>query len=130
MSQTGAGGAILAAALLGFIIGLAIVSQAIYATTMEHIEEFATLKAIGASNLFVIRVIVVQALICGIFGFVLGIGASNPVIRYARSAIPWLSMPPMLPFAIFPLALAICMIASTISVRAALAVEPAKVFRA
>lgn len=130
MSQTGAGGAILAAALLGFIIGLAIVSQAIYATTMEHIEEFATLKAIGASHMFVIRVIVAQALTCGVLGYLLGIGASNPVIRFARSAIPWLSTPPGLPLAIFPLAVALCMIASLISVRAALAVEPAKVFRA
>jgi putative ABC transport system permease protein len=130
MSQTGAGGAILAAALLGFIIGLAIVSQAVYATTMEHIEEFATLKAIGASHLFVVKVIVLQALTCGIFGYLLGIGVSNPLIRYARVAIPWLSTPPGLPFAILPLALAICVFASTLSVRAALGVEPAKVFRA
>lgn len=130
MSQTGAGGAILAAALLGFIIGLAIVSQATYATTMEHIEEFATLKAIGASNGFVGRVIVAQALTCGIFGYVLGLGVSNPVIRNARSAIPWLSAPPSLPLAILPLALTICVFASILAVRAALAVEPAKVFRA
>ncbi len=130
MSQTGAGGAILSAALLGFIIGLAIVSQAIYATTMEHIEEFATLKAIGASHGFVMRVILLQAVACGIFGYLLGVGASNPVIHYARSAIPWLSTPPELPFAIFPLAMLMCVFASIISVRAALAVEPAKVFRA
>jgi putative ABC transport system permease protein len=129
-SQTGAGGAILAAALLGFIIGLAIVSQALYATTMEHIEEFATLKAIGATHGFVIRVIVPQALTCGLVGYLLGISVSNPLIHYARVAIPWLSTPPGLPIAILPLALLICIIASTLSVRAALAVEPAKVFRA
>jgi len=44
---TGAGGAILTAAFLGFFIGLAVVSQAVYATTMEHLEEFATLKALA-----------------------------------------------------------------------------------
>ena len=130
MSQTGAGGAILAAALLGFIIGLAIVSQATYATTMEHIEEFATLKAIGASHVFVMRVIVTQALVCGIFGYILGVGVSEPVVRFARSAIPWLATPPGLSVAILPLALAICIFASILAVRAALAVEPAKVFRA
>ena len=130
MSQTGAGGAILSAALLGFIIGLAIVSQATYATTMEHIEEFATLKALGATHGFVIRVILAQALTCGVAGYVLGFGVSAPVIRQAKSAIPWLSTPATLPLAILPLALAICMIASILSVRAALAVEPAKVFRA
>lgn len=129
-SQTGAGGAILAAALLGFIIGLAVVSQAVYATTMERIEEFATLKAIGASHGFVIRVIVGQAITCGITGFLLGVLLSAPMIRQARSVIPWLSTPAWLPWATFPLALAICMLASVLSVRAALAVEPARVFRA
>lgn len=129
-SQTGAGGAILAAALLGFCIGLAVVSQAVYATTMERIEEFATLKAIGASNAFVMRVIIGQALTCGIVGYLVGIGISAPVIRQARTAIPWLATPSWLPFAILVPALAICMIASILAVRAALAVEPAKVFRA
>ncbi len=129
-SQTGAGGAILAAALLGFIIGLAVVSQAVYATTMERIEEFATLKAIGASHGFVIQVIVGHAITCGIAGYLLGVVLSAPLIRQARSVIPWLATPSWLPWAIFPLALAICIIASILSVRAALAVEPAKVFRA
>src|SRR5882724_6265156 len=46
VSQTGAGGALLTAAILGFIVGLVVVSQTIYATTMEHIEEFATFKAL------------------------------------------------------------------------------------
>jgi putative ABC transport system permease protein len=129
-SQTGAGGAILIAALLGFFIGLAVVSQAVYATTMEHIEEFATLKALGASRLFILRVIVLQALACGAVGYLLGVVISGPAISYVRSLIPWLGAPSWLPAAILPLALAICILASILSVRAALSVEPAKVFRA
>ena len=129
-SQTGAGGAILTAALLGFFIGLAVVSQAVYATTMENIEEFATLKALGASNWFVMRVIVAQAVACGIAGCLLGILISAPVIQQVKSVIPWLVTPPWLPVAMLPLALTICTLASIISVRAALAVEPARVFRA
>src|SRR6266850_2987744 len=129
-SQTGAGGAILTAAFLGFFIGLAVVSQAVYATTMEHIEEFATLKALGASHGFVMRVIVSQAVACGIAGYLLGVVVSAPVIHQVGSAIPWLVTPSWLPLAILPLALSICILASIISVRAALAVEPARVFRA
>src|SRR5205823_11804258 len=49
--RTGAGGAILTAAVLGFLIGLVVVSQTVYANTMENIEEYATLKALGASTL-------------------------------------------------------------------------------
>ena len=37
-------------AVMGLTIGGAIVGQTIYANTMEHIQEFGTLKAIGAKN--------------------------------------------------------------------------------
>jgi putative ABC transport system permease protein len=130
ITQTGAGGAILTAALLGFFIGLAVVSQSIYATTMENIEEFATLKALGASNGFIRRVIVSQALVCGIGGYLLGLLVTSPMIRAAQTNIPWVSAPGWLPAAIALPSLAMCVSASIISVRAALAVEPAKVFRA
>lgn len=130
ITQTGAGGAIVTAALLGFFIGLAVVSQAMYATTMENIEEFATLKALGASHGFILRVVVVQALICGIIGYVLGVLLTNPLIDAAKSKIPWVATPWWLPLGMLVPAIAMCILASMISVRAALSVEPAKVFRA
>src|SRR6185295_14008333 len=73
LTQTGAGGAILAAALLGFTIGLVITSQTMYANTMEQLDEFATLKAIGAANATVARVVLTQAAIVGVVGAVLGV---------------------------------------------------------
>jgi putative ABC transport system permease protein len=129
-SQTGAGTAILGAALLGLFIGIAVVSQAVYATTMEHIEEFATLKALGANSWFVVKVIIFQALASGVSGFLLGVALSGPVIHRAQSLIPWLAEQPGLSMAILPLTIAICIVASLLSVRAALRVEPARVFRA
>jgi putative ABC transport system permease protein len=107
-----------------------VVSQSIYATTMENIEEFATLKALGASNGFIRRVIVSQALVCGIGGYILGLLITSPMISAAQTNIPWIAAPGWLPVAIAVPALAMCVFASIISVRAALAVEPAKVFRA
>lgn len=130
ISQTGAGAAILTAALLGFLIGLAVVSQAMYATTMENIEEFATLKALGAGAGFVMRVIVLQALIAGITGYLLGVLITNPMVQAAKGSIPWVSSPWWLPLGVLAPTLALCVAASLISVRTALAVEPAKVFRA
>ena len=130
ISQTGAGGAIMMAALLGFFIGLAVVSQAIYATTMENIEEFATLKALGASNGFIRWVIVSQAVVCGVVGYILGLVVTSPMIRAAQTSIPWVSAPGWLPVGVLLPTLLMCVSASIISVRAALAVEPAKVFRA
>jgi putative ABC transport system permease protein len=129
-SQTGAGSAILAAAFLGLFVGLAVVSQAVYATTMEHIEEFATLKALGARSGFVVQVITWQALASGITGYLLGVALSGPAVGKIRSAIPWLSTQTWLPAAILPVTLAMCIVASVLAVRAALSVEPARVFRA
>jgi len=60
--KTGAGGAILTAAVLGFLIGLVVVSQTIYANTMENIEEYATLKALGAPKSLVARIVLTQGL--------------------------------------------------------------------
>jgi putative ABC transport system permease protein len=128
--KTGAGGAILTAALLGFLIGLVVVSQTIYANTMENIEEYATLKAIGASQGYVARIVLTQALICGVVGSVLGLIAVVPSIDYAKSLIPWIYAPWWLPTAMVAPSLAMCALASIASVRSALTVEPGRVFRA
>jgi putative ABC transport system permease protein len=130
ISQTGAGGAILMAATLGFFVGLAIVSQAIYATTMENLEEFATLKAIGASRNYITGVIVAQALVCGAGGYLLGTIITLPVVRLATATIPWVYTAWWLPLLALIPTLGMCILASVLSVKAALNVEPARVFRA
>jgi putative ABC transport system permease protein len=128
--KTGAGGALLTAALLGFLVGLVIVSQNIYATTMENIEEFATLKAIGASRGYIRRVVLVQALASGIVGSLVGLAATYPATLAIRGTIAWIYTPLWLPVVMIGMGLAMCSLASIISIRKALSVEPAKVFRA
>lgn len=128
--KTGAGGAILTAAVLGFLIGLVVVSQTIYANTMENLEEYATLKALGATQAFVGRIVLAQALICGAVGSVLGLLVVVPSINYAKALIPWIHAPWWLPGAMVVPSLAMCSLASIVSVRSALTVEPGRVFRA
>ena len=130
ITQTGAGGGILIAALLGVVIGTVIASQQIYATTMENIEEFATLKAMGASRWFVIRVLLAQALACGVAGCIVGVAATFPLVRQAQSFIAWIYTPWWLPLLLTPPSLLMCCAAAIMSVRAALNVDPARVFRA
>ncbi len=130
LSQTGAGGAILIASILGFFIGLTIVSQSTYATTMENIEEFATLKAIGATNWFIRRVILSQSCMCGVVGYALGVLITGPLVNAASGSIPWVAKTSWVAgFALGP-TIVMCVLASLVSVRTALSVEPAKVFRA
>jgi putative ABC transport system permease protein len=128
--KTGAGGAILTAALLAFLIGLVVVSQTVYANTMENIEEYATLKALGASQFFVARAVLTQALICGMLGSILGLFAVIPVINQTKSLIHWIQTPWWLPAAMVLPSLIMCCLASTASVRSAVTVEPGRVFRA
>ena len=128
--KTGAGGAIVTAAVLGFLIGLVVVSQTIYASTMENIEEYATLKALGASQGFVARIVLSQALICGVAGSILGLIIVAPGLGYAKTLIPWIYTPWWLPFGMLVPSLLMCSLAAIASVRSALTVEPGRVFRA
>jgi putative ABC transport system permease protein len=128
--KTGAGSAILTAAVLGFLVGLVVVSQTIFANTMENIEEYATLKALGASRGFVARVVIMESLICGAGGTILGLIGVIPAMRYARSLIPWIQTPWWLPMMVMVLSLLMCSLASIASVRSSLSVDPGRVFRA
>lgn len=128
--QTGAGGAILVAGILGFIVGLVVVSQNIYATTMEHIEEFATLKALGASRRYIQQIVLLQAMVSGVIGSLLGMLATFPAVEAIRGYISWIHTPWWLPLGMIFTGLLMCGLASLVSIRKAVAVEPARVFRA
>jgi len=128
--KTGAGGALLTAALLGFVVGLVVVSQNIYATTMENLEEYATLKAMGASRGYIRRVVLAQALTSGVIGSVLGIALVFPASDGIKGFISWVYTPFWLPIVFIGIGLVMCCLASIVSIRKALSVEPARVFRA
>jgi len=60
---TGAGAALFAGALLAMVVGSVVVAQTLYASTKEHLYEFATLRAIGSSGTYLHTVIIAQALL-------------------------------------------------------------------
>jgi putative ABC transport system permease protein len=129
VGQTGAGAAILTAAVLALLIGLVLVSQTIYATTMEHLEEFATLKALGASKGFVVKIVITQALVFGVVGGFVGVLSSLPVVKLAQNAVAWIYTPLWLVPVVLGPSFLMCVLASMASIRKALLVEPARVFR-
>jgi putative ABC transport system permease protein len=128
--QTGAGAALSLAAILGFSIGLVMVAQTMYALTTENIEEFATLRALGASDADVLSIVLIQSLICGFIGGAVGLVFVEPFTGLARTSITWLIVPYWM-YALIPLLILIlCIGAAQIAVRPALAVDPGRVFRA
>ncbi len=62
--------------LLGFVVGCAIAGQTFYLFTIENIKQFGSLKAMGVSNLRLVRMILLQALVVGVIGYGIGIGGA------------------------------------------------------
>ena len=59
---------------LGFIVGAAITGQTFYLFTIENLKQFGALKAMGVSNLRIIGMILLQAVVVGLVGYGIGIG--------------------------------------------------------
>ena len=86
---TGAGAALFAGALLGVIVGTVIVAQTLYSSTKDHLNEFATLRAIGSSRRYIHKVIVCQALLSAVIGFSLAALIGAVIVHMtASTALP------------------------------------------
>jgi putative ABC transport system permease protein len=67
--ETGAGVALVAGAVLAVIVGTAIVALTLYSSTKDHLYEFATMRAMGATSRYIYTVIIYQALLNALIGF-------------------------------------------------------------
>jgi putative ABC transport system permease protein len=126
---TGAGVATLIAAMLGLVVGVVVVAQTIYATTIDHIREFGTLKAIGASNLHIYRVIIEQALISAVIGYIIGISLSFAIVYLSRRNEAAILLPWQVALGIFGLTVLMCVSASVVSIHKATRIDPVLVFK-
>jgi putative ABC transport system permease protein len=126
---TGAGAALLIAAVLGVIVGLVIVSQTLYSATVERMQEYATIRAMGASNSFLKAIILRQSLLSGMVGYLLGAAAAIGIAAFADRSSAAPSMPFWLLLLLAAVTLAMCVGASLISIRKVLSVDAASVFK-
>jgi putative ABC transport system permease protein len=129
MFTTGAGVAVLIAAVLGLVVGFVVVAQTIYATTVDHIREFGTLKAMGAPNSYVYKVIMKQAAISAVIGYALGMIVSVFVVHASQAGGAAILMPTPMAIAMFFLTLAMCTGAALVSINKVTRIDPAMVFK-
>lgn len=129
MFTTGAGVAVLLAAALGLVVGFVVVAQTIYATTVDHLKEFGTLKAMGAPNRYVYRVIITQAAISAVIGYVLGMIVSGFVVRASQSGGAAILLPWPMAIGMFFLTLVMCVSAGLVSINKVTRLDPAMVFK-
>jgi putative ABC transport system permease protein len=129
MFTTGAGIAVLLAALLGLVVGVVVVAQTIYATTLDHIREFGTLKAMGAANRYIYRVIITQAVVSAVVGYAVAMIVSIFIVRASQSGGAAILLPWQMAVGIFFLALLMCISAAVVSINKVTHLDPAMVFK-
>jgi putative ABC transport system permease protein len=129
MFTTGAGIAVLLAAVLGLVVGIVVVTQTIYATTIDHLREYGTLKAMGAPNSYIYRVILEQAAIAATIGYVMGMTVSLVILKSGQSGGAALVLTPGSALLIFFLTASMCVIAAMVSIQKILTIDPAVVFK-
>jgi putative ABC transport system permease protein len=126
--STGAGAALFAGALLGVIVGTVVVAQTLYASTKEHLNEFATLRAMGSSRRYIYNVIVWQALLSAIIGFSIAALVSDVVVRLtAATALPIVITPGLI-VGLFLLTIVMCIGSSIAAIVQVTRIDPAMVF--
>jgi putative ABC transport system permease protein len=126
--STGAGAALFAGALLGVIVGTVVVAQTLYASTKEHLNEFATLRAMGSSRRYLYNVIVWQALLSAVIGFSIAALVSDVVVRLtAATALPIVITPGLIG-GLFLLTIVMCVGSSIAAIVQVTRIDPAMVF--
>jgi putative ABC transport system permease protein len=125
---TGAGAALFAGALLGVIVGTVIVAQTLYSSTKDHINEFATLRAIGSSRRYIYKVIICQALLNAVIGFSIAALIGAVVVHMtASSALP-IVITPGLGVGLFVLTIVMCVVSAVTAIMKVTRIDPATVF--
>ena len=114
---------------IGFIVGIMISYQILYTELSDQLSQYATLKAIGYKNGYLVRVVLMQAAFYGIVGFLPAWALGIAVFR----AIGELALLPMhlsAGIAIGTLALTVgmCVLSGVLAVRRVLDADPAEVF--
>jgi putative ABC transport system permease protein len=125
---TGAGIALIGGAFLGTLVGTVIVAQTLYASTKDHLNEFATLRALGSSSSYIHRVILTQAGLSAVIGYVLGMSiALGVVFLSANTELP-IIMTPQLAAGLFALTVFMCSISAISAIVKVTRIDPAMVF--
>ncbi len=116
--------------LLGFIVGTAIAGQTFYLFTVENLKQFGALKAMGASNIRIMGMVLFQAIQVGLIGYGLGIGTAawfGYKMQGASKLAFYMWWP--VPLGTAVAVLVMILLTSLVCVRKALVVDPAIVFK-
>jgi putative ABC transport system permease protein len=117
--------------LVALVVGAVVAGQTFYLFTIENLKQFGALKAIGVTNLRLIGMILLQAFTAGALGFSIGTGMAATFfeitlrqLQTRHIVLLWQSVALAGGCIFF-----VVIIASVLSIRRVLVLEPASVFR-
>ncbi|MBW4555158.1 MAG: ABC transporter permease DevC [Trichormus sp. ATA11-4-KO1] len=114
---------------IGFLVGVIIVYQIIYSDVMDHLPEYATLKAMGYRNTYLLFVVLQEALILAICGFIPGGFVSFFMYGFTRNVT---KLPLFMTYAriiqVLILTIIMCLISGAIAMRKLNSADPADIF--
>jgi putative ABC transport system permease protein len=129
IEKTGLGLNIALTIFLGCLVGVVVVAQTLYAATMEHLDEFGTIKAIGGTNGDIYKILAKQSCIAAFVGFALSLIPAFALRHGASLAGLDIKITPILGASVLGGTVLLCMGAGAISFRKIAKIDPALVFR-
>jgi putative ABC transport system permease protein len=115
--------------VLGFLVGVIICYQILYADIADHLREYATLKAMGYRGLFFTGVVLEEALLLSLFGFLPALILSEVLYRALGSLTGLLlQLTPGRAASVLGLTMAMCVVSGLLTIRKVLAADPAELF--
>jgi len=117
--------------VIALVVGTVVAGQTFYLFTIENLKQFGALKAIGVSDLRIVGMILMQAFIVGAIGYGIGISMTAAFFEATKDNLDLRGFQ-LLPQIMTGTAAAVFMIvflASAVSVRRVIVLEPAVVFK-
>jgi len=129
LENTGIGGSFGFSTVMGALVGVVIIALTMYTNVMNKQSDYAMLRALGARRRDVLYIILVQTFYIAGIGIIIGFTLLSAFLAGTKdsalpSYMPWWAPPA---HAVFTFAL--CLLGSLISMRRAIKIEPATVFR-
>ena len=114
---------------VGFVVGIVIVYQVLYTDISDHLPEYATLKAMGYSDGALLRVVLMEAMLLAVLGFIPGFIASIGLYQVltVMTRIP-LAMKSAIAMQVLVLTVVMCGASGAIAIRRLQSADPADVF--
>lgn len=115
--------------IMGFIVGTVIVYQILYTEVSDHLSEYATLKAIGYTHNYLLTVILQEAFMLAVLGYLPGLVFALLMYQRAREAT---LLPVFMSFdratTVLILTIIMCFVSGAIAVRKLRSADPADIF--